>query len=488
MIDRNSPLPIYYQLKDLIKRQIQSGTLHPGDRLPTAQVLCQDYGISRAPVRQALTELVQEGYIYRRPGQGTFVAPSASRLVRDKAHFHLLANDVRWVSLLERAIHHWNTLHPNQEVILDVDMPEVAEFHNRLRSSAVQGKAPDLVALDYVWMATYARSGYLTPFDDLDKGWVAELRDDLEPPVAENHTIEGYLYGLPMQADVTGLWYRKDWFAAEGLVPPETWAEWHELLVHFAQPDVRSRFGYQYPVAFPVGVATGEATVNLLLPFIWSAGGDLLDANGKLVLNSANTREALHYLQDIAQKPGYLPSNVLEFKWWSIPRLLAQGKLPMALGGTYEWPVICEESGWDSELDLFDHLGFVLAPRPSRDQRPVTSLGGTTWVILHQSNVQALSLELLRLATAPDILGSFCEETFQIAPLHSINQRVMTESHPWLREVVPLLEFARPRPMLGGYVRVSRFLQRMFESILWDGASVEEVVLNTHNSLQVLLG
>jgi len=73
MIDRNSPIPLYYQLKQYFTKQMESGALHSGDRLPTEMELCEQFDISRAPVRQALSELAREGLIYRRAGQGTFV-------------------------------------------------------------------------------------------------------------------------------------------------------------------------------------------------------------------------------------------------------------------------------------------------------------------------------------------------------------------------------------------------------------------------------
>ena len=72
-VDRNSPIPIYHQLKTVLQEQIENGLWRPGDRLPTEQELCRMYNISRSPVRQALKELEYERVILRRPGLGTFV-------------------------------------------------------------------------------------------------------------------------------------------------------------------------------------------------------------------------------------------------------------------------------------------------------------------------------------------------------------------------------------------------------------------------------
>ncbi len=74
MLDKNIPVPLYYQLKQIILNQIETGSLKIGDMLPTELQLCEEYGVSRQTIRQAFGELVHEGYLYRHKGKGTFVA------------------------------------------------------------------------------------------------------------------------------------------------------------------------------------------------------------------------------------------------------------------------------------------------------------------------------------------------------------------------------------------------------------------------------
>ncbi len=80
-IDRESPLPLYYQLKKLIIEKLDSGIWKPGDLVPSEQELQETYGLSRTTVRQALAELTFEGRFTRHRGQGTFV--SAREIVHD---------------------------------------------------------------------------------------------------------------------------------------------------------------------------------------------------------------------------------------------------------------------------------------------------------------------------------------------------------------------------------------------------------------------
>jgi GntR family transcriptional regulator len=74
LIDKNSPLPIYYQIEEYIKDRIVKGELKPGDVLPSEREYSQLFAVSRMTIRQAINKLVNDGYLYRKKGSGTFVA------------------------------------------------------------------------------------------------------------------------------------------------------------------------------------------------------------------------------------------------------------------------------------------------------------------------------------------------------------------------------------------------------------------------------
>ena len=72
-IDRNSPIPLYYQLKEIIKSRIESGELLPDDPVEPEWEICKKFDLSRSTVRKAMTELKHEGLINQVQGRGTFV-------------------------------------------------------------------------------------------------------------------------------------------------------------------------------------------------------------------------------------------------------------------------------------------------------------------------------------------------------------------------------------------------------------------------------
>lgn len=73
MINKNSPIPLYYQLKKKIENIIKSGKLKPGDAIPTEIEFMKRYAVSRTTVRNAILQMVNEGYLRRVIGKGTFI-------------------------------------------------------------------------------------------------------------------------------------------------------------------------------------------------------------------------------------------------------------------------------------------------------------------------------------------------------------------------------------------------------------------------------
>ncbi|HEX2945625.1 MAG TPA: GntR family transcriptional regulator [Clostridia bacterium] len=75
-IDKKSPIPVYFQLKNIVLDKIKNGEYQEGSLIPSERDLGENLGISRMTVRQALNQLVSEGVLYREKGKGTFVSKS----------------------------------------------------------------------------------------------------------------------------------------------------------------------------------------------------------------------------------------------------------------------------------------------------------------------------------------------------------------------------------------------------------------------------
>src|SRR5271157_2546754 len=75
LLDKDLAVPLYHQLQNVLKAEIESGRWRSDERLPSEQEIAERFGVSKITVRQALQELAQVGYIRREQGRGTFVEP-----------------------------------------------------------------------------------------------------------------------------------------------------------------------------------------------------------------------------------------------------------------------------------------------------------------------------------------------------------------------------------------------------------------------------
>jgi len=73
-IDRDTPVPLYHQLRQALLQPLEQGHWKEGDPIPTEREICDTYNVSRITVRRAINELVREGYLVSHQGKGTFVA------------------------------------------------------------------------------------------------------------------------------------------------------------------------------------------------------------------------------------------------------------------------------------------------------------------------------------------------------------------------------------------------------------------------------
>lgn len=74
MINRHSPVPVYFQIEQYIEELIDTNGMEAGDRIPSEKAFTDQFHVSRMTVRQAITDLVNKGILVRSQGRGTFVS------------------------------------------------------------------------------------------------------------------------------------------------------------------------------------------------------------------------------------------------------------------------------------------------------------------------------------------------------------------------------------------------------------------------------
>ncbi|MGH3760623.1 extracellular solute-binding protein [Actinophytocola sp.] len=447
-IDSSRPLPVYVQLKTLLMEQIVSGRYAPGARLPTEHELCRTYGISRTPVNRALSELAEEGVVLRHRRRGSFVNPHWIAGKRSAAEVRVVVPDGRWEEQIRQVT--------PDGLVLNIATVDLADLHSFLIHAVAEGRAPDLAVIDSVWTREFAASGFLAPLDELDPDWIRrEYETDFLEPFRSANQYRERTVAVQAEADVAGLWYRRDDLAGTDRAEPRTWDDLAAVL------RTLRRDGDHPPLTLPGGSRGGETTTYCLLALLAANGARVVES-GRITLHTPRTVECLAFLRGLVVE-GLVSADVVSYEWDRPIRQLAQGQASLAFGGSYDAVALAEAASLPRER-LLDVFGFTSVP--TGPHRVDTTLsGGMAYAIFRQARQSGQAMRLLRDVVSTEAQIGMSTATWQLASRKSAVTRA-SEGSPFLCTTGRMLAGATVRPATTQYARVSVQLQAMLEAVL----------------------
>lgn len=93
VVSRDNPIPLYFQVSQIIENEIKEGTYKPGDLFSTEEELQQRLNVSRSTIRKAIDNLKKRGWLIQQVGKGTFVG--SYHLSKTKSHLLSLTEELR---------------------------------------------------------------------------------------------------------------------------------------------------------------------------------------------------------------------------------------------------------------------------------------------------------------------------------------------------------------------------------------------------------
>jgi GntR family transcriptional regulator len=200
MLNKESSVPLHVQLATVLREQVIRRELGPNGRLPSERELCQQYGISRITVRQALSELAQAGLVYSSVGKGTYVAEPAfqeelqplSSFTQDLERRGMRAASQVLEACLVPADEHWS------EVFYIPRGAELVRLH-RLRLS---GDLPIAIQLTYL---PHHLCPHLLEYDFSSCSLYEVLRNAYKLQLTRSETIIEAALASSHEADLLGL-------------------------------------------------------------------------------------------------------------------------------------------------------------------------------------------------------------------------------------------------------------------------------------------
>ncbi|MDJ0925114.1 MAG: extracellular solute-binding protein [Acidimicrobiia bacterium] len=446
-IDPRQPIPIYFQLKTLILEEILAGTYPPGSRLPTEHELCERLGVSRTPVSRALSELADEGVILRKRRSGSFVNPHWGPRPGARGELRVIVSDKGFEDQIVAA--------EQPPVGANVAVVPFADLRRTLTLAVAEGLAPDLAVIDSVWMKEMGESGFLWDLRELDEDWVnEELSPDLLPPFTA--TEREPVYGAVAEANVAGMWYRRDVLGEAGVVAPTSWNELITVSQAIADHDPSIN-----PLVMPGGTRAGETTTYCLLALL-ATNAVTVFADGSVSLDSDGTVEALRLVRTLVETR-LMPPEVVGYEWDRAIGHLARRRAAMSFGGSYEARSLATAS--DVAIDELDDIyGFV--PMPAGPRGRVASVaGGMAYAVFRQTKRPHLALSLLKAAVSAESLARLARSTSKI-PTRRSAVEIVRDEKPFVAQTAVILEQAFTRPETEMYHHVSLQLQLMLEHVI----------------------
>jgi multiple sugar transport system substrate-binding protein len=305
--------------------------------------------------------------------------------------------------------------HPN--ITIEFQNVPAEESGQKLTAQIAGGNPPDVAFVDASTVANFASRGALVNLDNyIERSDVIEP-DDYVDAFRTFTTYEDSTYGLPFDGESTALFYRTDLFEAAGIdAPPTTWDEFEEDAQALTDPDKK-----QYGIAM-----FAPESAYYWYPWLWQAGGEVLDEDGNVAFNSDVAKESAEFYVGLTQyaPPDYLNSNSYDGRV-----AFANGQVGMYVAGAWfagtlssEFPDI--EGKW------------ATAPLPEGEAGCGTTIAGDALAVFEGDNTDAAWL-WIEFLSRPE---NMAEWTYKSEGSTLLPPRTSLLESPELVEEKPILQ------------------------------------------------
>jgi multiple sugar transport system substrate-binding protein len=310
----------------------------------------------------------------------------------------------------------------------------------------------DVLSMDVIWVQEFARAGWVR---DLSHLLPVQDRDQFFPGPMEAVTFEGKVFAIPWYIDAGLLYYRKDFLDKYGFDPPKTWEELvataQAILAGEKDPQLRGFIwqGKQY-----------EGLICNVLEYIWSAGGEVLDRDSRVMLNHPQARMALGFMRSLIVQ-GVSSPMVTTADEETTRRVFGEGRAIFLRNWPYAWNLFEKEGS-----KVRGKVG--ISPLPSfAGFHPASTLGGWQLGVNRYSRYPKEGEALIRFLTSRNIQRWMAIEIGYKPTRKSLYQdEELHAAQPFITQLYDVFLLARPRPVSPYYLMLSQVMQPEFSAAL----------------------
>lgn len=330
--------PLYLQVKDVILKRITDGVYQENELIPTESTLAEEFGTSMSTIRQALSILVADGILIKKPGKGTLVADQKTTL----RFFSWIGDREPGKSILLNTIELFHQKHPSLKI------EYIPAYYHTAKDDLLKlitgGNAPDVVQIMAHWTSYFASMGALEQLDGL-----------LDKDNLDNRFYEKDLYG--------GMYRDKLYSVAWGLCPVALLANRNilrEAGVELPESPMpldtffrickrldnfyKTQEKYSYALSHSADKETDFLTIYF---FLQAFKGGFLNEQGEIIFNSKANKAAFTWLREFTKTCRVFTSDIR-----IIRERFAKGDIAFISDGPWVKYLLEDQTGRDFDQDF----------------------------------------------------------------------------------------------------------------------------------------
>jgi multiple sugar transport system substrate-binding protein len=251
--------------------------------------------------------------------------------------------------MVDKLVEMWNAANPNRKIVLTYI--EHSEMVPKLAQAIASGEVPDLMGLDLIYGQQFEAAGQLEDITSYFEG--DPTLATASPGHIQVSTFDGKLYGVPLYADVSVLFWNKTLFAAAGLDPEVGPASLQDIHDMAAKITALGDGNYGYYLA---GNCAG-CNIFTFGPLIWASGGKIepLDANDEPLVGD-NIPAVLEWARMMHKEGLINPANQSE-NGSTFAEQFGTGKIGIMGTGNFNLFLVSQQNP-----ELFDNVGVTFLP------------------------------------------------------------------------------------------------------------------------------
>jgi multiple sugar transport system substrate-binding protein len=331
----------------------------------------------------------------------------------------------------------------NTGVKVNVTPVDWGQAVTKLQTAIAGGTTPDVSQMGTDMMGQFGANGNFDPVPaDIDKSAYFES-------AWNTNIVGGTAVGVPWYVETRLLYYRKDIAEKAGITaPPATWDDLKAMA-----KAMQEKGGAKY------GISLGTKNWQEYFPFLWSNGGDVVDASGAPALNSPQAVEALTFYESFFTE-GLTPKSVPE--GFDITPAFVKGDYPMFFSGPWHLGLIEKAGGAGFESK------WAIAPMPKK-ATATSFLGGSNVVVFKGSQNKDAAWAFVKFLSDPKTQALWYKTATDLPAVQAAWEDPDVASDPNVKMFGDQLKDTKAQPASATWSKLSSAINDVLEKMTTGG-------------------